>query len=188
MHYVFIFTSRVTSSTSILSLSLSPSLSPLKSKLKGGNRKPASLFILNTDIRRDMIPFLVFTGIIIAVVGVNMYQEHQREQVLEAAEFARRGAGHLNSDTNNNNERNRDTNGRHPNAQNASVEPATVNSAEISAGARGVCCVCYDRHSSTLFLPCGHVCACDFCASKLLHQRCPMCNLAYTGKVKVHVS
>ncbi|XP_078489106.1 zinc finger protein isoform X2 [Ciona intestinalis] len=45
------------------------------------------------------------------------------------------------------------------------------------------CVVCLDRNSDTIFLPCGHVCACFICSTQL--QSCPMCRSDVTQKIKI---
>nr|NP_001071929.1 zinc finger protein [Ciona intestinalis]BAE93329.1 zinc finger protein [Ciona intestinalis] len=45
------------------------------------------------------------------------------------------------------------------------------------------CVVCLDRNSDTIFLPCGHVCACFICSTQL--QSCPMCRSDVAQKIKI---
>ncbi|XP_077968925.1 E3 ubiquitin-protein ligase LRSAM1-like isoform X2 [Styela clava] len=45
------------------------------------------------------------------------------------------------------------------------------------------CTVCMEKQSNTIFLPCGHVCTCSDCSSKL--QKCPMCRADVQQKIQV---
>lgn len=49
------------------------------------------------------------------------------------------------------------------------------------------CCVCFEGAKDTLIAPCGHVCCCNRCATRL-HMRkdpCPVCRGAIQGIFKV---
>jgi len=45
-----------------------------------------------------------------------------------------------------------------------------------------ICKVCFDGQVDTIFINCGHVCACYKCASSLKKKECPMCRVI--GKYK----
>ena len=49
-----------------------------------------------------------------------------------------------------------------------------------------LCKMCLDKECSTVFLPCGHMCACDSCAEKV--QKCPICNGPIRGTVKAFLA
>lgn len=40
-----------------------------------------------------------------------------------------------------------------------------------------ICKICYDKAVDTIFLKCGHVCACFGCVSSLKKKECPMCRV-----------
>ena len=38
------------------------------------------------------------------------------------------------------------------------------------------CCVCKEHNCSVIFIPCGHMCVCEYCYGKLeSNKKCPMC-------------
>ena len=63
---------------------------------------------------------------------------------------------------------------------------SAMNNARLSAqpvqrGKRGSsqtqCVVCLDQHASVVIVPCGHLCVCQLCSSRL-QQQCPVCRAA----------
>lgn len=46
------------------------------------------------------------------------------------------------------------------------------------------CCVCMDKQSSIVYLPCGHICCCNECDLKV-QGICPKCRVAIQAKHKV---
>mmetsp|Transcript_22636 Transcript_22636/g.57698 ORF Transcript_22636/g.57698 Transcript_22636/m.57698 type:complete len:158 (+) Transcript_22636:327-800(+) len=50
------------------------------------------------------------------------------------------------------------------------------------------CSVCFENESSTVLLPCGHLCVCEICAQKLLEERptCPICRKHIEGMNRVY--
>ncbi len=43
---------------------------------------------------------------------------------------------------------------------------------------RNDCCICLDKKSNMLLLPCNHVCICDYCCRDLIESNfsnCPLC-------------
>lgn len=49
-----------------------------------------------------------------------------------------------------------------------------------------LCKICYVGEYNTTFLPCGHVVACDKCASSV--TKCPMCRKPFTDVMRVYFS
>ena len=51
------------------------------------------------------------------------------------------------------------------------------------------CVVCFEAPSTHVFVPCGHMCACKSCSSRLMESRkvCPMCNQSSSMAIKVFV-
>ncbi|XP_064616139.1 E3 ubiquitin-protein ligase LRSAM1-like isoform X2 [Liolophura sinensis] len=50
--------------------------------------------------------------------------------------------------------------------------------------ARGVdseCCICMERKSVVIFLPCGHVCSCDTCSHSV--TECPLCRATISQRI-----
>ncbi|ELP87739.1 inhibitor of apoptosis 1, diap1, putative [Entamoeba invadens IP1] len=45
-----------------------------------------------------------------------------------------------------------------------------------------VCRICLENQKNTVFIPCGHICSCSECASKL--DKCPICRAPITSIVK----
>lgn len=41
------------------------------------------------------------------------------------------------------------------------------------------CCVCFDRPKTHVFVPCGHLCICSDCSSKLNSDNCPICQTSF---------
>ncbi|XP_060069244.1 baculoviral IAP repeat-containing protein 3-like [Ylistrum balloti] len=50
----------------------------------------------------------------------------------------------------------------------------------------GLCKICMDKNSNTVFLPCGHLATCAECASSL--RTCPLCRMHIHGTVKVYLA
>jgi len=42
----------------------------------------------------------------------------------------------------------------------------------------GNCAICFEAPQTHAFVPCGHVCACKECSSRVMakNKKCPMCN------------
>lgn len=63
--------------------------------------------------------------------------------------------------------------------------PNLLNSSSMKGSSLGatedkekfICKVCYDKPIDTIFINCGHVCACFACASALKKKECPMCRV-----------
>nr|CCC92134.1 unnamed protein product [Trypanosoma congolense IL3000] len=51
----------------------------------------------------------------------------------------------------------------------------------------GRCCVCMEKQSTVLFLPCRHLCTCSSCARLLQRRRCPYCNGPYKKTTHVFI-
>ncbi|CAH0699123.1 unnamed protein product [Spodoptera exigua] len=49
------------------------------------------------------------------------------------------------------------------------------------------CVICMDAKSEVVFVPCGHMCCCQPCASKEM-ESCPMCRTTIERKIKVMVA
>jgi hypothetical protein len=52
------------------------------------------------------------------------------------------------------------------------------------------CCICMDRKSNIVLIPCGHMCICDIDAEKLKYQnerKCPICREEVTIFQKVYM-
>eukprot|EP01116_Phalansterium_solitarium_P001423 TRINITY_DN1121_c0_g1_i1.p1 TRINITY_DN1121_c0_g1~~TRINITY_DN1121_c0_g1_i1.p1 ORF type:complete len:743 (-),score=226.53 TRINITY_DN1121_c0_g1_i1:1396-3624(-) len=47
-----------------------------------------------------------------------------------------------------------------------------------------MCVVCLERPSNVLFVPCGHLCCCSGCGSKVT-PRCPLCNTTFASKHQI---
>jgi len=45
-----------------------------------------------------------------------------------------------------------------------------------------ICIVCSDIEKDTVFIPCGHLCCCNKCATPL--KKCPICRVDIQQKVK----
>lgn len=57
-------------------------------------------------------------------------------------------------------------------------------------GAEEECQICFDAPRTHLFLPCGHRCACNACATIIAggdHPLCPICRKATTGTLQVYL-
>ena len=48
------------------------------------------------------------------------------------------------------------------------------------------CCVCLDRPKTHVFVPCGHLCICSDCSSKLNSDNCPICQTSYEYCIKTY--
>lgn len=48
------------------------------------------------------------------------------------------------------------------------------------------CVICLDKQSSSVFLPCGHVCCCQSCSTSV--ELCPMCRSAINSKFTLTIS
>lgn len=49
------------------------------------------------------------------------------------------------------------------------------------------CCVCVNRPSCVLFVPCHHVCVCAQCDARVSHQ-CPICRSHIRDRIRVYFS
>ncbi|XP_049548241.1 death-associated inhibitor of apoptosis 1-like [Anopheles darlingi] len=49
-----------------------------------------------------------------------------------------------------------------------------------------ICRICYDSEYNTAFMPCGHVVACDKCASTV--TKCPICQQPFYNVLKLYLS
>ena len=51
----------------------------------------------------------------------------------------------------------------------------------------GLCIICGDETKSMAFIPCGHLCACSECASKVMRRspRCPVCRCSALETIKI---
>jgi hypothetical protein len=47
------------------------------------------------------------------------------------------------------------------------------------------CCICMDKKSNMVFIPCGHMCVCEFDYTKLKTKNCPVCRQEITSSQKV---
>ena len=49
------------------------------------------------------------------------------------------------------------------------------------------CCICLDKLSEYIFVPCGHLCVCKECAEEWswMHNKCPMCSRDVYKSIKV---
>lgn len=61
----------------------------------------------------------------------------------------------------------------------------TTNLSDDTAEAE--CVICMDAKSEVVFVPCGHMCCCQSCASKGM-ENCPMCRSAIERTIKVMVA
>ena len=50
---------------------------------------------------------------------------------------------------------------------------------------KNMCCICLEKESEAIILPCSHYCFCLDCA-KLIGKKCPICRRKITGINKVH--
>ncbi|XP_036141103.1 uncharacterized protein LOC105840333 isoform X3 [Monomorium pharaonis] len=50
------------------------------------------------------------------------------------------------------------------------------------------CIVCLTEKASYVFVPCGHLCVCESCSTKLQHKRCPLYNTEYDNCIKIITS
>ena len=50
-----------------------------------------------------------------------------------------------------------------------------------------ICCICMDRASNMVLVPCGHLCVCQEC-SQHAQRRCPICRTAVTQMVRTYPS
>mmetsp|Transcript_20062 Transcript_20062/g.40243 ORF Transcript_20062/g.40243 Transcript_20062/m.40243 type:complete len:96 (+) Transcript_20062:1284-1571(+) len=52
---------------------------------------------------------------------------------------------------------------------------------------RGECIVCWEAPRTHVFVPCGHMCACKSCSSRVMENRkvCPTCNQPSTMAIEV---
>jgi hypothetical protein len=58
-----------------------------------------------------------------------------------------------------------------------------------SKSTMGECIVCWEVPRTHVFVPCGHVCACQSCSSRVMNseKRCPVCNQSSTMSIEVFV-
>lgn len=54
---------------------------------------------------------------------------------------------------------------------------------ESNSADQHLCTICMDGQSNMTFVPCGHVAACEACASKV--QICPICRQTITSRLKL---
>ena len=47
------------------------------------------------------------------------------------------------------------------------------------------CVICLDKKPSKVFLPCGHLCTCDTCFTKLKDKKCPLCRRVINQVIKI---
>lgn len=64
-------------------------------------------------------------------------------------------------------------------------DPALRPSAPAEVFAESLCVVCLDSASQIIFLPCGHLCTCNGCASTVTH--CPLCRALLIHRLRVHL-
>uniref|UniRef100_A0A915HMS9 RING-type domain-containing protein n=1 Tax=Romanomermis culicivorax TaxID=13658 RepID=A0A915HMS9_ROMCU len=60
-------------------------------------------------------------------------------------------------------------------------KPAASSLPTVKAHFEMECVICMERKSSTIFLPCGHVCCCHFCDENV--QICPLCRSRIDQKI-----
>lgn len=48
----------------------------------------------------------------------------------------------------------------------------------------GLCKICKENRSNVVMIPCGHICTCDKCASKL--SKCPSCRTRISQIIKAY--
>ena len=65
------------------------------------------------------------------------------------------------------------------------IEPKNQNLCKDDA--LGLCIICGDETKSMAFIPCGHLCACSECASKVMRRspRCPGCRCSALETLKI---
>ena len=59
-----------------------------------------------------------------------------------------------------------------------SVSPIKAGAAGCEKSVDSLCCVCLDAEKDVVFTPCGHLCICRSCVSKLpvaQRSKCPIC-------------
>ncbi|AAZ13122.1 Zinc finger, C3HC4 type (RING finger), putative [Trypanosoma equiperdum] len=101
------------------------------------------------------------------------YHVAQRDAENEqAAHTAPPHAGQTNSD-------------RFPNI--STMAPASYVSNRAQETNNGQCCICLERQSLVLFLPCRHLCTCDGCLRQLQKKACPYCNQPYRKTTRVFI-
>lgn len=54
----------------------------------------------------------------------------------------------------------------------------------------GNCAICLDAPRTHVFVPCGHMCACQECSSKVIHKqrKCPICKQNSTQAIQVFIA
>jgi hypothetical protein len=64
-----------------------------------------------------------------------------------------------------------------------------TNEGKESKSTMGECIVCWEVPRTHVFVPCGHVCACLSCSSRVMNseKRCPVCNQSSTMSIEVFV-
>jgi hypothetical protein len=50
------------------------------------------------------------------------------------------------------------------------------------------CCICMDRKSNIVFIPCGHMCVCDKDLENMKDKKCPVCRSKIKMSQKVYCS
>ena len=67
------------------------------------------------------------------------------------------------------------------------VSPARSDEDAGASNPLGECIICGDETKSHAFIPCGHLCACEECASKVMRRapRCPVCRCSALETVKI---
>jgi len=49
-----------------------------------------------------------------------------------------------------------------------------------------LCVVCMEAERSHVFIPCGHVCLCEGCATSQTWAECPVCRVAAQGVMRIY--
>ena len=71
----------------------------------------------------------------------------------------------------------------------ASVETREPANAEASAATGGRCVVCFVSAATHAFVPCGHRCVCEECASIVVFQAyCPICRSWVQSSLRIYLS
>jgi hypothetical protein len=48
------------------------------------------------------------------------------------------------------------------------------------------CAICMNNERTNVFVPCGHVCICDYCKDNI-GNKCPLCRKSYTQIMKIYM-
>lgn len=71
---------------------------------------------------------------------------------------------------------------------NSSESLTDVQKQYIELKRRIICKICTKEDASVVFLPCGHLSACNPCYSKIKDRKCPLCKTIHNGTIKAFLT